>query len=363
MSRPAAKRQRFSRHASEENDGEDVFASSSTAHIFSASSSRLTSSSDVLHPCSYEITLNRDHDLKRSFQQSSVSTDLDSCGSRLVTWTSADGTQSVTTDRYDAVHLLSQLPARPAQSTKISETTVADDLEWSDLDSDTEDLFCLTDVEAAQFTHTKARAALDAQRSTRLAALSSPSPPTPEAISDASTGTKEKADAPALSRPQFELMQKTAKVIASSTNPSMLELKILANHGGDERFSFLRKDANKDSQSHAIWEALKASKGNMTHEAALQMVEPAEAEANKVGGGGLVAYDDSDSESEAQAEPVGNEQQAIEADKSEHKGGQADEGEADEAALKRRKQAERLARAKIWLQSRSSQPSIASQSS
>lgn len=40
--------------------------------------------------------------------------------------------------------------------------------------------------------------------------------------------------------PQRELMRRTATHISSSPNPAQLEMRILANHGGDKRFAFLR---------------------------------------------------------------------------------------------------------------------------
>jgi hypothetical protein len=38
---------------------------------------------------------------------------------------------------------------------------------------------------------------------------------------------------------QKELMRRTATHLLSSPNPAQLEMRILANHGGDRRFSFL----------------------------------------------------------------------------------------------------------------------------
>lgn len=46
-------------------------------------------------------------------------------------------------------------------------------------------------------------------------------------------------------------MKKTAEHIAASPNPLQLELRILANHGGDERFEFLR------GRWKSTWQALK----------------------------------------------------------------------------------------------------------
>src|SRR5882757_696876 len=39
---------------------------------------------------------------------------------------------------------------------------------------------------------------------------------------------------------QITLMRRTAAHITSSPNPEQLEMRILANHGNDTRFSFLR---------------------------------------------------------------------------------------------------------------------------
>lgn len=39
---------------------------------------------------------------------------------------------------------------------------------------------------------------------------------------------------------QEDLMQRTALHIQSSPNPAQLEMRILANHGADHRFAFLR---------------------------------------------------------------------------------------------------------------------------
>ena len=39
---------------------------------------------------------------------------------------------------------------------------------------------------------------------------------------------------------QTEFMRRTASHIASSPNPTQLEMRILANHGSDPRFAFLK---------------------------------------------------------------------------------------------------------------------------
>jgi hypothetical protein len=83
---------------------------------------------------------------------------------------------------------------------------------------------------------------------------------------------------------QTELMHRTATHISSSPNPAQLEMRILANHGGDKRFAFLR-----GRWSHA-WKQMKQK----------VRVEKAEQEqrTSEQGLGGLVEYGDSDGDSE-----------------------------------------------------------------
>ncbi|KAJ9478568.1 SURP motif domain-containing protein [Pseudozyma hubeiensis] len=334
MSRREAKKRRLA-----EPDLPDIFTSSSSAHIFAPSSTNRSSSlPDELYPTSYEITLNHDTELKRSFQLAPDGS-INNHGSRLVTWTSSCGKQSVTTDRYDAVHLLSQLPPKPSHTGSTADPV--GDLGWSDLDSDTEDMFYMTDAEADQFKHDKARSALEAQHSTRLANLSSLSPSPPLHPEAAIEDDKE----PNLSRTQFELMQKTAKIVTSSSNASMLELKILTNHASDERFSFLYKARNP--QLNAIWEELKNTHGEMSYESASRMLQ--ETHTNSNTSAPLVAYDSSDSETESnnpQTSPV----------KHPNDSSTTITTADDTLAAKKQKQAQRLARAKTWLQTRHSKP-------
>ncbi|GAC99117.1 hypothetical protein PHSY_006715 [Pseudozyma hubeiensis SY62] len=331
MSRREAKKRRFA-----EPDLPDIFTSSSSAHIFAPSSTNRSSSlPDELYPTSYEITLNHDAVLKRTLQVAPDGSS-DNRGARLVTWTSSCGKQTVTTDRYDAVHLLSELPPKPPHTG--STVLPMEDVGWSDLDSDTEDMFYMTDVEADQFKHDKARSALEAQRATRLANLSSVSPSPP--LHHEATIEEELK----LSRSQFELMQKTARIVASSSNASQLELKILTNHASDERFSFLHKTRNL--HWNAIWEQLKTTKGEMTYESACRISQ--KVPANFITGAPLVTYDDTDSDTEStnqQTSPTDHPNDST-----------TTTATADTLAVKKQKQAERLARAKLWLQNRQPNP-------
>ncbi|KIS66089.1 uncharacterized protein UMAG_05830 [Mycosarcoma maydis] len=338
MIRPPFKKQRLRRRSSSGPQLDDIFTSSSAAHIFAAASTSQSSlASAVLQPTSYEITLNDDQDLKQSLR--ATSKDSLVRAPRLVTWTSSCGKHSIITDRYDAVHLLSQLPQKPPNThTETDEI----DIGWSDLESDTEDLFFMTDAEAADFQHNKARAALEAQRLTRLEELG-PSSPSPSTASHTTVKDDEKVEE--LSKVQFELMQKTARVVTSSSNASLLEMKILANHGGDGRFDFLRKEWNQ--RWGGIWEVLKASKGEMGYDAALR-IPNGKTNTPPALQPGLVAYDDSDGEAQ--------ESDQAETNESNQKAEQTSVKRAETATLKKQKQTERLARAKKWLESRSAKP-------
>lgn len=48
-------------------------------------------------------------------------------------------------------------------------------------------------------------------------------------------------------------MTRLALTLSTSPDPAMLEIRILTNHGNDERFSFLRKGG----QWRALWEELR----------------------------------------------------------------------------------------------------------
>ena len=333
MSRPPSKRPRLAHHS--EDEGLDEFDS----HIFASTSQ--PSSSSVLRPCSFEITLNHDSNLRRSLHPppsdsaSVFGSGGSEYGSRLVTWVSSDGQRRITTDRYDAIHLLTDLPSKqPPRSTTVESSISAEEIGWSDLDSDSEDLFYMSPTEAAAFKHTKARARLDAHHIARLAHLNSPSPaPEPAPLPPSTAGSVEER----LSASQFELMVKTARTLSMSANPALLELKIVANHGNDPRFGFLRPHAPQ--QQRTVWEELKRRRATMSYKEALQLLHPPKAESQQRGA--LVAYDDSDSDSDNDAQPAEPAQPSK---------------EEDEARAKKLKQAERLARAKEWLKSRSQPP-------
>jgi hypothetical protein len=115
------------------------------------------------------------------------------------------------------------------------------------------------------------------------------------------------------------LMKKTAAHIAASPNPVQFELRILANHGADDRFAFLRGRWKK------VWEDLKAP--------TLDPPKSAFSNASM----GLVSYADSDGEG----------------DESNHKeAGTIDTPSTSNITNEAKLKAQRLARVKEWSRQR-----------
>lgn len=86
-------------------------------------------------------------------------------------------------------------------------------------------------------------------------------------------------------------MDRTAKAIVSSSNAAQLEMRILANHGGDKRFAFLR------GRWARAWGAARAR-------AQEQKARDEKEAAGKAGLGGLADYGDSDEDSKSDGERI-----------------------------------------------------------
>jgi hypothetical protein len=89
---------------------------------------------------------------------------------------------------------------------------------------------------------------------------------------------------------QKELMRRTASHLASSPNPAQLEMRILANHGTDKRFAFLRGRWSR---------AWKTAKARIRIEQEEEKRKKERAEKDKTGLGGLTGYGDSEDESDS----------------------------------------------------------------
>ncbi|KAK7033916.1 hypothetical protein VNI00_012540 [Paramarasmius palmivorus] len=154
---------------------------------------------------------------------------------------------AVWVDRYDARLLLdrdsfasTQKDWKPASAP----TNDSDSDGWSDLPSDAEDTFFLTPEEIEDYKRDKRRRDIERSREARLKARMDEDGVTAE---DVWGGSDEEPE-----EPQKDFMRRTAKHILSSPNPAQLEMRILANHGADKRFAFLR---GRWSRS---WQVIKA---------------------------------------------------------------------------------------------------------
>ena len=101
-------------------------------------------------------------------------------------------------------------------------------------------MFFFTPRETEEFRRAKRRRVLENAQETRLRALRERGGSGDEGDmtaqeEDAWGGSDEEPDPQ-----QLDLMRRTASHILTSPNPAQLEARILANHGADRRFSFLK---------------------------------------------------------------------------------------------------------------------------
>ncbi|KLO11964.1 hypothetical protein SCHPADRAFT_905547 [Schizopora paradoxa] len=110
---------------------------------------------------------------------------------------------------------------------------------WSDLPSDSEDTFFFSASETSELRQNKRRRLLDAAQSARLKSLREREG---ETVEDSEEVGKEVwgDDDEVPDETQAELMRRAARHIVTSPDPVLLEMRILANHGSDGRFAFLR---------------------------------------------------------------------------------------------------------------------------
>ncbi|KIM87866.1 hypothetical protein PILCRDRAFT_3592 [Piloderma croceum F 1598] len=195
---------------------------------------------------------------------------------------SQDEREVVWVDRYDARLLLETLP--PSKDAT-QENVPGSPSGWSDLPSDTEDTFFFTPDETDEYRRDKRRRVIDQSRETRLKALRASQDDEPE--EEVWGGSDEEA-----TESQKELMRRTATHILSSPNPAQLEMRILANYGGDKRFAFLR-----GRWAHA-W---KFEKGKVITEITAKK-QFQDKEQNKAGLGVLADYGDSDEEEDEETD-------------------------------------------------------------
>ncbi|KAM5540168.1 hypothetical protein V8D89_006308 [Ganoderma adspersum] len=199
------------------------------------------------------------------------------------------GRGGVWVDRYDARLLLESLPSLSSPPDDGNVTRPTSPGGWSDLPSDAEDTFFFSAGEVEDYRREKRRRVMDRDREARLRAIRAErgDDEGERDLREDWGGSDEEPD-----DPQRELMRRTASHILASPNPAQLEMRILANHGADARFAFLRGRWSR------AWRLAKG-KARLELEAEKRRKEEdakAQAQGN-LGIGGLAGYGDSDEES------------------------------------------------------------------
>ncbi|KAG9080272.1 hypothetical protein FRC06_006847 [Ceratobasidium sp. 370] len=240
-------------------------------------------------------------------------------------------------DRFDARLLLS--PSSLASPTHEHEDPSAD-VGWSDLPSDSEDTFFLTPREVADYRHEKRKREMEQGRLDRLKALDEQeAEQDPEGMYERDRATEEAKWGGSDEEPdeaQTNLMTRTAAHIQASPNPAQLEMRILANHGADPRFAFLR------GRWKRAWARMKSE-----HKAGGSEQKVGE---KSRGIGGLAEYE-SESESESESDGKGSGEAGGEAGPTLRGAPMSKATDEDETEMERIK-AERRARALEWMRKR-----------
>ncbi|KAF8576737.1 hypothetical protein K439DRAFT_1664504 [Ramaria rubella] len=191
----------------------------------------------------------------------------------LIRWQGESPQPEVWVDRYDARLLLTSLPMT-SRSVDAS-VTPPSPTGWSDLPSDSEDTFFFTPGEIEDLRREKRRKLMEAGREERLRAMQKLDPDPVRDGREVWGGDEEEPDAP-----QRSLMERTAKHLLTSPNPGQLEMRILANHGSDQRFAFLK------GRWRNAWQAMKL--------VAKTEKDTSDRETTQETQGGLVVYGESD---------------------------------------------------------------------
>lgn len=143
-------------------------------------------------------------------------------------------------------------------------------------------------------------------------------------------------------------MRRTAAHVHTSPNPAQLEMRILANHGADPRFAFLRGRWSR------AWRLTK-SKLRLELEAT-KMKEKGATPSGGVGIGGLAGYGDSDDDASAEEGDDGDDKLANElAEEAKKNPAEDTEANASDDALK----AARRERAREWAEKRRAAKEVA----
>ncbi|KAI0631485.1 hypothetical protein C8Q77DRAFT_1060854, partial [Trametes polyzona] len=247
--------------------------------------------------------------------------------------------------RYDARLLLDALPeiVPPAGQSSVPFPEPSSPGGWSDLPSDAEDTFFFSPQEVEDYRRDKRRRVIDEDRQARLRALRAEGDDedaTPADPREDWGGSDEEPE-----ETQLELMRRTASHVLSSPNPAQLEMRILANHGADPRFAFLRGRWSR---------AWRLTKGKLRLELEAEKTRAAQKQQSSsaaAGIGGLAGYGDSDEDDEDGSGAPGDEVEKPEKPSDEVAGTPTVE-ETDTSASDDALKAARRARAREWAEKR-----------
>ncbi|KNF00553.1 hypothetical protein PSTG_06246 [Puccinia striiformis f. sp. tritici PST-78] len=156
---------------------------------------------------------------------------------------------SIWVDRYDARLLLSPPSSHSTLSNLQPQITSPPPLSptgYSDLPSDHEEMFYFEPEERHEIAQKKLRRKRDDERSVRIKLREEEDRIREEQLRLSKIPPTE----------QVTLMKRTLEALKTSPSPSLLEIRILANHGNDPRFSsFLRREG----KWRDYWESIKSA--------------------------------------------------------------------------------------------------------
>ncbi|GAA5853487.1 hypothetical protein JCM8547_002475 [Rhodosporidiobolus lusitaniae] len=242
-------------------------------------------------------------------------------GSRKVRWKGArEGTGEeveVSTDRYDILHLLLSLPAHlppPSSRSQPSPPSPSPARSpspgFSDLPSDHEELFFFSPSERKALARKKKKRRLLEGREERVrkARERDEREERERGMGVEEEDKEEEGDEP--SEPQLSLMLRLHSTLSSSPNPTLLELRILANHGSDPKFASILK---KEGRWRGVWKRIRS--GEWEREKKREEEEERRKREEKGGAGGLAGLaeygSDSEEDEEEEEEPAKEEKQAL----------------------------------------------------
>lgn len=189
--------------------------------------------------------------------------------------------------RYDARLLLSTTPPTGFEEPTIVTPPPVSPTGYSDLPSDHEEMFYFDESERQEIAQRKLRRKRDEQQHKRIRLREAEDKQREENIRLSKIPPPD----------QILLMSRTLEALNSSPSPSLLEIKILANHGNDPRFaSFL----GKDGKYRTYWESLKS--GQQSTEKSGSSEQPKLSQVENNGLQGIADYGESSDEADVDQE-------------------------------------------------------------